>query len=506
MAQSTFAQIYEKIFPVFGKFIELINGNKNKPVYLHKTMLRTEFSPDRRWRTSGVDTRYVKADVVALDSPLPLKTRPALRTQDGFIPKIGVQYNMNETDFDNVKNLLRFNANDPQAEKKILQNAVLADAAIDEANEAHFLEALSNGFMLQDEANSEGLGARVDYGYKEDNIFGVQVLNAIDKESIDNVFAAADAKGISFSKIAISKRLYDAMRKENWAKILCAGYQRVSVASVSYLQTPSASLFNEAFKDEYGVDFIIIDRSVLREKNGIATAYKPFNQNRMIFLPSEQVGALVWSKLAEAEYKSEGVIYTESEYKLISVYRQTDPTFCEKTKGQAQVLPVIENIDSIFVLDQTINESDPQTEGDANFTFDGKTYLKAEVIANCNSNGVDVPSGATDAQLLSILNAQSKSVVKKVFAGLTYIALSASELTFTASADTTGKNITVTTNGTLSASDSADWTTVTADSTNKVVNVKVTANSGESASARESVVTVTAKTGLSLTFKVKQSA
>ena len=94
-----------------------------------------------------------------------------------------------------------------------------------------------------------------------------------------------------------------------------------------------------------------VDRSVITEKNGVRKSYKPWNADKLIFLTTEEVGALVWGTLAEKNHPVEGVTYTTiDDYKLVAKYSKTDP-FNEWTSVQALVLPVIENVDQIYSLD-----------------------------------------------------------------------------------------------------------------------------------------------------------
>lgn len=72
--------------------------------------------------------------------------------------------------------------------------------------------------------------------------------------------------------------------------------------------------------------------------------------------------------------------------RLISRLCVTEPSLTEVTKGQALVLPVIEDVDAIYVLDfSKAVESDPSDatdEGavDTNITISGTQYQKAAVI------------------------------------------------------------------------------------------------------------------------------
>ena len=175
---------------------------------------------------------------------------------------------------------------------------------------------------------------------------------------------------------------YNKMRQEQWAKELVANYRGQTFDSNTKLPVPTATLFDEAFADDNnGITFLKIDRTVISEKNGKRTPYKPWNANKLIFLTTQEVGALVWGTLAEVTNPVAGVIYsTVDEYKLISKYSKNDP-LQEFTSGQALVLPVIENVDQIYSLDiseaQTIDSTEEGKDStDKNITIWGQAYTK----------------------------------------------------------------------------------------------------------------------------------
>lgn len=77
MAQpSIFQKFIEQFMPVLGLYItEKVNGKSERErTYLFKQRLTPVYSPDQKWEGTSANTRYVAADYVALDSPLPLKT------------------------------------------------------------------------------------------------------------------------------------------------------------------------------------------------------------------------------------------------------------------------------------------------------------------------------------------------------------------------------------------------------------------------------------------------
>ncbi|MFQ8804116.1 MAG: hypothetical protein ACLR8Y_02030 [Alistipes indistinctus] len=92
---------------------------------------------------------------------------------------------------------------------------------------------------------------------------------------------------------------YDAMRQQQWAKKLAADYRGLIYTDETQLPTPKSAVFDEAFADRFdGIEFLKIDRTVIAEKNGKRMPYKPWDKSKLIFLPSKDVGALVWGRLA----------------------------------------------------------------------------------------------------------------------------------------------------------------------------------------------------------------
>jgi hypothetical protein len=114
--------------------------------------------------------------------------------------------------------------------------------------------------------------------------------------------------------------------------------------------------------------------------------------------------------LAEETHQSKSVDYQKvDDFILVSKYHKNDP-IREFTSSQALALPVINNVDSIYILDTKEVATDAQTEGDANFDYKGTTYTKASVVASyllIKPNST-VTTSTTDAQLLSLINKLSE--------------------------------------------------------------------------------------------------
>ena len=433
MNESLFIEYVSKIWPKLSLYVnEKINGKKTQPTYLHKTMLTPVYSADQKWEGTSANTVYVAADMVAMDSPLPLKSRNAISTASGTLPKVGMKKQLRETEI-NAINIMKAHLSLATGEaagsqkarifNKILDDGLACSIGIDERNEANFLAALSDGVILIEDEKNTGIGLRVNFGYLTENAFGVATEGTITGDDIQRVLDKANNDGNTVAAIAIAKSTYDKIRKTQWAKELVAGYKEMTVTSDTTLPVPNAATFDAAFESEYGVSFLKIDRSVSYEKNGKRTSYKPFNANKLVFLPdASNVGSLVWGTLAEDTNRVNGVEYsTVDQYKLISRYSKNDP-LAEFTNGQALVLPVIENVEQIYTIDltnaQPINEASLVNDEDELITVWGNNYNKPKFIEAMVAMGVSVRANATDATVVKKVNELSDADEAKLQAAV----------------------------------------------------------------------------------------
>lgn len=414
MVQSQFVEYIRKIFPRLQNVVDTVNGKRNgdnKRTYLHKSMLRKVYSADQKWSNAAVNTTYVAADMVSMNSPLPIKSRDAIAHANGSLPKIGMKKIMFESDINTVNIMKAQGAEWTNIANKLTSDPIACSVGIDEQNEANFLTGLSNGIVAVEDENNTGTALRINFGYLPENCFGVETQNELTLDDIKRVLAYADNNGDTIITICIALSTYNKLRQTQGAKELVANYRGQTFDSNTKLPVPTASLFDEAFADDNnGVAFLKIDRSIISEKNGKRKPYKPWNQNKLIFLTTEEVGALVWGTLAEKTNPVEGVVYsTVDEYKLISRYRTTEP-FTETTSGQALVLSVIENVDQIYSLDiseaQAVDTSAETSDStDVKITIWGNTYKKPEFVEEFNKiTGKNLASTIADDKLIAAVN------------------------------------------------------------------------------------------------------
>jgi hypothetical protein len=480
MGVTLFVEYVKKWFKTLSTAItEKVNDSKNPVIYQFKTMLTPKLSADNKWDSTNVSRSIVAADIVSLDSPLPVKSRDAISSAGGKIPKLGMKMSKSENLLSDIRILQMRGAAETEIVKAIFDDLGRCVTGIHERLEFAFLQALSTGEMLVDDDDNVGAGIRVNFGYKDGNRYGVTKKWGSEGytplSDIERVLTAAGDNGDTVTVIALDKAAYNQIRKSDETKALYAG--SIGNFTGNSLTIPTPSQFDALIADEYKVKFLVIDRTVRIEKNGKQNAVKPFAENTLVFLTSEKVGSLVHGILAEEDSPVAGVEYQKVDgYILASKYSKNDP-LAEFTSTQAIALPVIENVDSIYVLNtqEAVEIAADEVEGDAGIALYGVRYSKPSVIEALKSVGMKVPSNISDAKLIERINGLNDADEAKFKTALEGILLvNPVELEFSNAADSTGKTITATATGAVTATSSQPWAIVTA--AGNVLTVTVTAN------------------------------
>lgn len=356
MEQSLFLQWVNKFFPgITVRVVETLNDSKNPITYLHRRMLRKDFSVTGKWETINSNNSLVMADVVAMDSSLPLKMRDSLSKASGDIPKMGMELKLNERQLTDLDTLVATGGTDAQIVSKLFQDTPKVIGGIYERNEAMFLEGLSSGVTLVEDTENVGTGVRVDYGYLPANKFGVTVLwngnptTAKPDTDIKRVLAKVKGDGNVITKVMLDSYALDALLATDQLKefyAFKAGFVGTKIPALDLAQA------NTVTSARYGFTMELVDRTCKYEKNGTQTAVKPWAEGAVVFLTNDQVGNQVWAKLAEMNHPVQNVTYnTVDDFILVSKYRTNKPSLGEWTSSQARVVPVINNVNQIYTLD-----------------------------------------------------------------------------------------------------------------------------------------------------------
>lgn len=359
MEQSLFIKYINKYFPTITvSVVEKLNDTKNPLTYLHRQMLKKDFSVSGKWESISAANTMVMADVVAMDSSLPLKKRDSISKANGDIPKMGMELKLNEKQLTDLDTLVAQGGTINQILAKLFNDTPKVIGGIYERNEAMFLQGLSTGITLVEDSENVGTGVRLDYNYPSANKFGVATVwsstSSKPFDDIEKVLAQASLDGNKPTIVLIEKSAFTNIAKTDQAKELFAFNSGITTTDSTRIPTPSLSQLNTFTSDRYGFTFQIVDRAVRYEINGVQTIVKPFATGAVVFLNSLQVGSLVYARLAEQNHPVAGVAYqTVDDFILVSKYHQNKPSLSEYTSSQARVVPVISNVDQIYLLDST---------------------------------------------------------------------------------------------------------------------------------------------------------
>ncbi|KAA6303133.1 MAG: hypothetical protein EZS26_000736 [Candidatus Ordinivivax streblomastigis] len=360
---SDFIKWIEKYFKgIVIKTVETLNGKNNEEAltYMFKAMLRKEFSVTGKWETvSALNTR-VSADIVAMDSSLPLKRRDSIGKASGDIVKSGMELWLNETQLTQLNAMVAQRVNETDIIAKLFQDTPRVITGIYELMEKLFLEGLSTGMVLVDDDKNTGTGIRIDYGYLDANKFGVSILwNNTAAKPLDDLRGAlkkAKKDGNVVSNVYMDEATFDNFVATQQVKEYFA-FSIGFVGNASIVPIPTLDKINAALKadNRYKFAIQIVDRTIINEKDGVRTTVTPWSDGKVILTTSPQVGVLAWARLAEQDSPVQGVSYqTAEDYILVSKFRQNRPSLAEFTTSQARVVPVICNVEQIYQIDANL--------------------------------------------------------------------------------------------------------------------------------------------------------
>ncbi len=414
MVASIFKNLIEKYFSKLSKKItEKVNDKEGELQYEHKKYLRPDLSTDMKFNSLTTNTSIVAADVVALDSELSLKARGSYSSATGEIPKLGMIKALNETMLQALKNLKARGNKEAEIVKKLFRDAVDGVKGVHERLDMMFLEALSTGVTLVDENTNNGTGVRVDFGIPQGNFFGATNKSWADADAtpisdIENVVENARNKGHILKYLFIDKITYNAFKMNAQVKEAFAGSLKVNKDLIFRISREDLQSY---VSEEFGLNVIVIDKVCQIEKGGKRTAVEPWKRGNVSFTTSLDLGTLTYGELAEVDHPVDGVEYSlVDNFILVSMFRSNNP-LKENTSVQALAIPVLDNVDGIYILDT--NEStasvDTQTEGDANYSYKGTNYTKQSVVDGINA------ARAVDTQVAEAKNSnQDATLAKKI--------------------------------------------------------------------------------------------
>lgn len=414
-------------YSAIAKKLEVtVNGkDESQPMkYLHKEMLTQELSTDLKWGSSSVDGSIVAADLVPMDSELPLKRQDSIASASGDIPKAGMKMKLTEKQLSDIDTMKAKGVSLVEIVKKVFGQVKKVVFGIYERNESMFLQALSTGQTLVEDPENVGIGIRVDFGFKDSNKYNATKAwsdtSAKIVDDIKSIIKTARSKGKNLGVIMMDDATASFIAENDQIKNNYAFNSGIATVGSNVPSLDDEQLVT-FFQRKFGLKLIVVDRKITTEKNGAQKVHTPWAAGIVTFLPSEKVGRLVYGILAEDTRRDAAIMYEKVEYILVKKWHTNEP-FSEFTSSQALCLPVIDNASGIYLLDSKIaNVEDTQTEGDANFAYDGANYTKASVVAAIKivNPTSTVTIDSKDSALATIINKLNEEQITVFEANIT---------------------------------------------------------------------------------------
>lgn len=338
--------------PVVIALQETFNGEELLPRYSFRTDLGVQYSFDGTYQTMGIDNGLVAADMIALDSPLPIKSRPVIQRASGEVPKIGTERSMNETDRRQLRRMVASSEPALRINARLFNDVRHVYGGVLEQIEYRKLQGESQGFFVADTDNV-GIGVRVDYGYRAQNLFSAAVVwgnpgyTAVG--DLVSVINAASENGVTITRVKMDTATKSLLLNSPDASNFVANWN----GFLNQGGTPTMTRLNEALQSEYGFVIEEVKRTIRLQINGAFQDVKPWADGQVVFLQDGRIGDLVWSDVEEMHAPVGGVTYSTAEqFILISQYAAKRPSLKLWTDAQAVALPVINGY-NIYKLDTT---------------------------------------------------------------------------------------------------------------------------------------------------------
>ena len=356
MEQSFYLEYVHKYFPLLvTQIIERVNEKRGPLSYLYKGLLTPKFSADSRWASVLAEYTRVAADVVTMDSPLPVKSRDSIEVAHGDIPKMGMKLGMTEKQMKDLDSMIAQGLPINQVLVSMFADLPRCIEGVWETIEGLFLSELSTGCGLAD--RGAGVGVRVNVGFFPANQFACTAAwaanptTATPLDDIQKVFdKALDDQNVitdAWTDDYTLRALYNSKQvREQFAF-----NQGIAVSSASVVPVLDFDKVGAIFLTKWQCRLHRVARKIKTEVNGVKNSYSPWQEGIISFTCDEKLGKLVWTNTVEASRPVPGVEYqTADQFILLSRYSVNDP-LQEFTSSQAMVVPVLDNVDRIYTID-----------------------------------------------------------------------------------------------------------------------------------------------------------
>lgn len=303
------------------------------------------------------------ASVVDRDAPAPLRSRAAIDKLSGEIPAMSEKFKMTNNDYYDWEALNALHGVSDSVKQQQTLDLMFNDvkrAGISPLKRLDImcLQAVSTGKIKIDATtNPDGLAMDdIDLLMPAGNKVNASVTWATAASAkpltidIPGIVAAAQARGIKFSKMLMSRtKWYQFIQITEVINYVSNFLNRKQTGNVLV----TLANVNEILAANMWPEIEIVDEVIGIEKDGAITSITPWEVTNVAFVPDGPLGTMKNAICIEQRKPVAQVTYGSYERVLISKWAENDP-FAEYTKGELNAFPAFEAIDQVYLLSTTV--------------------------------------------------------------------------------------------------------------------------------------------------------
>lgn len=302
---------------------------------------------------------HVAADVVARGASIDLKTRPALQSVIGDIPKIAIKRTMDENELTKYDIALRMSEGDAKARELVrawAEDSEYCFNGVAARLEYIALQGLSRGKVSFDADNNQGIVTEYNLDYKCPNKVGVSNPWSDQQKATPITDLRANIKALRkkgiYPKVAfMSIETFVVMAQTEEVIKQVAGFTRnaLGISMVPSLEQVNGVL--ATFPDMYGVQIKVIDQDMLLEIDGIQKTVSPFVYGSVVLAENAVVGNTFWKAAIDDKVDSVAT-FARNGHTLVKKFAENEPLL-EVTMGIAHAMPVWSTAKRAGMIDVT---------------------------------------------------------------------------------------------------------------------------------------------------------
>lgn len=357
IVKTMYPELMERYFaPVVQSIDKTINDKKAEEQLLVLSLFRSEYSPTLTWESVNINSQIVAADVISMNSSLPLKSRDALATASGKIPKLGLKFSLDEETLKLIMMLEQQGRPQKEIAGQILEDTPRVIYGILHQLEILAQQGLSSGLVSVTDKGMQGIGIRLQYKSRATNTmkapkkWGTAGCDPV--KDLRGLFDQAETDGNAIQLVLLDAGSIDSIRSSEAGRRLIATQRGMYIADPNAAPEPNRSDITEALQREFGAEFRVVKSNIRVQKaDGGVEQVKPWAEGAVVGIPNKgSAGRLFHTSVVEESRPVAGVLYEKAQdFILVSKYSKNDP-FAEFTAGQAMAFPVLDNVDGIYRL------------------------------------------------------------------------------------------------------------------------------------------------------------